>query len=102
MLSFPIFALTFALAKPLTVALFEQRYASSAVFLAIIALGRYYDAALGFNGLTLRVFGNMKAVVGVNLVAAGVNLACCSCSSRRSGRSARPSRRGRRCSSSTR
>jgi O-antigen/teichoic acid export membrane protein len=74
-LSFPIFALTFALAKPLTVALFEERYASSAVYLAIIALGRYYDAALGFNGLTLRVFGNMKAVVGVNLVAAGVNLA---------------------------
>jgi O-antigen/teichoic acid export membrane protein len=74
-LSFPIFALTFALAKPLTVALFEQRYASSAVYLAIIALGRYYDAALGFNGLTLRVFGNMKAVVGVNLAAAGVNLA---------------------------
>ncbi len=73
-LSFPIFALTFALAKPLTVALFEQRYAGSAVFLSIIAIGRYYDAALGFNGLTLRVFGNMKAVVGVNMAAAGVNL----------------------------
>ena len=73
-LSFPIFAATFALAKPLTVALFEQRYADSAVFLAIIALGRYFDAALGFNGLTLRVFGNMKAVVGVNLAAALVNI----------------------------
>jgi O-antigen/teichoic acid export membrane protein len=73
-LSFPIFAMTFALAKPLTVALFEQRYADSAVFLAIIAFGRYFDAALGFNGLTLRVFGNMKAVVGVNLVAALVNI----------------------------
>ena len=69
-LSFPIFAVTFALAKPLTVALFEQRYAESAIFLSIIALGRYYDAALGFNGLTLRVFGNLKAVVGVNLAAA--------------------------------
>ena len=73
-LSFPIFAVTFALAKPLTVTLFEQRYAGSAVYLAIIALGRYFDAALGFNGLTLRVFGNMKAVVGVNLAAALVNL----------------------------
>lgn len=72
--SFPIFALTFALARPLTVALFEERYASSAIFLAIIALGRYYDAALGFNGLTLRVFGNMRAVVAVNLAAAGINL----------------------------
>ncbi len=73
-LSFPIFAVTFALAKPLTVALFEQRYAESAIFLSIIALGRYYDAALGFNGLTLRVFGNLKAVVGVNLAAALVNV----------------------------
>jgi O-antigen/teichoic acid export membrane protein len=73
-LSFPIFAVTFALAKPLTVALFEQRYAESAIFLSIIALGRYYDAALGFNGLTLRVFGNLKAVVGVNLAAAFVNV----------------------------
>jgi O-antigen/teichoic acid export membrane protein len=72
--SFPIFALTFALAEPLTVLLFEERYASSATYLAIIALGRYYDAALGFNGLTLRVFGNMRAVVAVNLVAAAINL----------------------------
>ena len=72
--SFPIFALTFALAKPLTVALFEERYAASSVFLAIIAVGRYFDAALGFNGLTLRVFGNLKAVVAVNLMAALVNL----------------------------
>lgn len=72
--SFPIFALTFALAKPLTVALFEERYAGSAIFLSIIAVGRYYDAALGFNGLTLRVFGNLKAVVAVNLAAAGINL----------------------------
>ncbi len=73
-LSFPIFAVTFALAEPLTVALFEERYAGSAIFLAIIALGRYYDAALGFNGLTLRVFGNLKAVVGVNLAAALINI----------------------------
>ncbi len=72
--SFPIFALTFALAKPLTVTLFEERYAGSAIFLAIIAIGRYYDAALGFNGLTLRVFGNLKAVVAVNLAAAVINL----------------------------
>lgn len=72
--SFPIFALTFSLAEPLTVALYQERYASSAVFLAIIAIGRYFDAALGFNGLTVRVFGNVRAVVVVNLIAAGVNL----------------------------
>ena len=72
--SFPIFALTFSLAEPLTVALYQERYASSAVFLAIIAIGRYFDAALGFNGLTVRVFGNVRAIVVVNLIAAAVNL----------------------------
>ena len=72
--SFPIFALTFSLAEPLTVALYQERYASSAVYLAIIAIGRYFDAALGFNGLTVRVFGNVRAVVIVNLVAGALNL----------------------------
>jgi O-antigen/teichoic acid export membrane protein len=72
--SFPIFALTFSLAEPLTVGLFEERYASSAIFLAIIAVGRYFDAALGFNGMTVRVYGNVKAIVAVNLVAAAVNI----------------------------
>lgn len=72
--SFPIFALTFALAEPLTVFLFEERYRESGIFLAIIAVGRYFDAALGFNGMTVRVFGYIKAIVVVNLIAAGLNL----------------------------
>jgi len=72
--SFPIFALTFSLAEPLTVGLFQERYASSAIFLAIISVGRYFDAALGFNGLTVRVYGNIKAIVAVNLAAAAVNV----------------------------
>jgi O-antigen/teichoic acid export membrane protein len=47
--SFPIFLLTFALAKPLTLLLFGDRYESSAVLLAILAFGYYFQAALGFN-----------------------------------------------------
>jgi O-antigen/teichoic acid export membrane protein len=57
-----------------TVLLYEPRYASSAIFLTLLALGRYVDVVLGFNGLTLRVFGNMRAIVAVNLFAAAVNL----------------------------
>jgi O-antigen/teichoic acid export membrane protein len=72
--TFPIFIVTFALAEPVTVLLYEPRYASSALFLSLLALGRYVDVVLGFNGLTLRVFGNMRAVVAVNLFAAVVNL----------------------------
>lgn len=72
--SFPLFVITTSLAYPVTTTLYEQRYADSALVLALLAVGRYVDAALGFNGLTLRVFGNMRAVVGVNLVAAATNL----------------------------
>ena len=72
--TFPIFIVTFALAEPVTVLLYEPRYAASAIFLSLLALGRYVDVVLGFNGLTLRVFGNMRAVVAVNLFAAVVNL----------------------------
>jgi O-antigen/teichoic acid export membrane protein len=72
--TFPIFVVTFALAEPVTVLLYEPRYASSAILLTLLAVGRYVDVVLGFNGLTLRVFGNMRAIVAVNLFAAVVNL----------------------------
>jgi O-antigen/teichoic acid export membrane protein len=54
--------------------LYEERYASSAVFLALLALGRYVDAAFGLNGLALRVYGKMRAVILVNVLAAGFHL----------------------------
>lgn len=69
-LSFPIFAATFALAEPMTTLLYGERYASSAAILSVLAVGRYVDAALGLNGLTLRVWGNIRFVVIANVVAA--------------------------------
>lgn len=65
--TFPVFALTFALAQPLTVILFGERYAASAPVLALLALGYYFNAALGFNGLTLKVFGLVRTIVLINL-----------------------------------
>ncbi|MGH3035465.1 MAG: oligosaccharide flippase family protein, partial [Gaiellaceae bacterium] len=56
-LSFPVFALTFSLAQPLTETLFGSRYADSATFLTLLSVGYYFNAALGFNGLTLKVYG---------------------------------------------
>ena len=73
-LSFPFFALTFGLAEPLTVFLYGEAYRDSAIFLAIIALGRYIDSAFGANGLTLRVYGRMRVLVVVNVAAAGFHL----------------------------
>ncbi len=72
--TFPIFIVTFALAEPLTVLLYEPRYASSAILLSLLALARYVDVVFGFNGLTLRVFGDMRAIVAVNVLIAVVNL----------------------------
>ncbi len=72
--SFPIFILTFALARPVTVLLFGARYESSAVLLAILAVGYYFQAALGFNGTTLMVFGRLRYIVVLNVLAVLVNI----------------------------
>jgi O-antigen/teichoic acid export membrane protein len=69
-LSFPIFACTFSLAEPVTVALFGQRYASSAIILALVSLARFIDTAFGPNGTTIRIFGGIKEFVGVNVTTA--------------------------------
>ncbi len=73
-ISFPLFALTFSLAGPLTTALYEQRYAASAPYLAMLSLGYYVNTALGFNGLTLRVYGELRYIVVINVAAAALNL----------------------------
>jgi O-antigen/teichoic acid export membrane protein len=73
--SFPVFALTFVSAHETTVALFGQRYADSAPILALLAIGYYFNAALGFNGLTLRVFGLVRYVVVISLAAVVANMA---------------------------
>ena len=67
-LTFPVFIATFSLARPLTVLLFGHRYESSAPVLAILAVGSYFNAALGHNGLTLKVFGKVRTIVLVNIV----------------------------------
>jgi len=73
-LSFPIFALTFSLAHPITVVLYGQEWAESAVILALLSVGYYFNAALGFNGLTLKVYGKLRYVVVINMLAAIVNV----------------------------
>jgi O-antigen/teichoic acid export membrane protein len=55
LLCFPIFALTFAFARPLTTLIYGERYLDSAPVLALLALGYFFQTAIGFNNLTLRV-----------------------------------------------
>ena len=73
-LSFPIFAMTFSLAHPITVLLYGQRYEQSAVILALLSVAYYFNAALGFNGLTLKVYGKLRFVVVINILAAAFNI----------------------------
>ncbi|MGH2570204.1 MAG: polysaccharide biosynthesis C-terminal domain-containing protein, partial [bacterium] len=72
--SFPIFALTAPLAEPMTVLLYGERYADSAIILAMLSFGYYFNAATGFNGTTLKVFRMVKYVVVLNFATALFNL----------------------------
>jgi O-antigen/teichoic acid export membrane protein len=73
--SFPVLAVTTAFAEPVTVLMFGEQYRESGTILALLAVGYYVSAALGFNGLTLRVHGLVKPVVVVSVLAAVLNLA---------------------------
>jgi O-antigen/teichoic acid export membrane protein len=72
--TFPALAASVALAGPVTVLLFGPAYADSGTVLAILAVGHYITAALGFNALTLRVQGSVRFIVAVDVVAAVVSL----------------------------
>jgi O-antigen/teichoic acid export membrane protein len=72
--SFPIFALTFSLAKPVTIMLYGTRYEQSALIMAMLSFGYYFNAATGQNGLTLKVLGKLRYIVSVDIMAAVVNL----------------------------
>lgn len=74
-LSFPIFALTFAVATPLTVLMYGARYAGAGTLLSILAVGQYLQALSGFNGATVKAVGRVRSLVVINLVALAVNLA---------------------------
>lgn len=72
--SFPIFAATFSLAQPVTVFLFGTDYTGSGAILALLAIGYYFNAALGQNGLTLKVFGKVRYIMAINILAAILNV----------------------------
>lgn len=73
-LTFPMFAVAFAAAEPLTVLLYGERYAEAAPILSILALGMFADSTLGFNAPTLRVVGKVRWLLVVNITAAAVNV----------------------------
>jgi O-antigen/teichoic acid export membrane protein len=75
--SFPVFAITFSLSQSLTLMLFGERYAEAGILLAVLSLGFYVNAALGFNAFTLRVYGRVRAIVFIDILAVISSLIMC-------------------------
>ena len=73
--SFPLFALTGPFSEPLTLAMFGERYASSAPYLAVLATGYFVNAALGFNASSVQVFGRLGWVLKVNVAVVVLHVA---------------------------
>ncbi|MDQ3344736.1 MAG: oligosaccharide flippase family protein [Chloroflexota bacterium] len=71
----PILLISVSLAAPLAVFLFGDEYRNSGTVLAILAIGYYVNAAFGFNGLTLRVFGRVRYLVTVDVATAIIGVA---------------------------
>ncbi len=67
-LTFPVFAVTVLFAEPLTVFLFDPRYADSATVLAFLALGEYVHAVFGLNTQMLQVYRKVGFVVFANVL----------------------------------
>jgi O-antigen/teichoic acid export membrane protein len=72
--TFPIFALTFTMADDLSAAMFGEIYRSSGTYLALLSLGYYFNAALGFNGLTVKTAGRVGYTIAISLVAVVMNI----------------------------
>jgi O-antigen/teichoic acid export membrane protein len=68
-LTFPVLAVTCSLAEPATLLLFGSRYSGAGILLAVLAVGHYFHAALGFNAAALRVHGKLGIVVVTEILA---------------------------------
>jgi O-antigen/teichoic acid export membrane protein len=75
--TFPMFAVCFFLAEPITLLMFGPAYAHAGPLLAILAAGNFVNAALGMNTFTLQVHARVWLVVMINALSALLALAGC-------------------------
>jgi O-antigen/teichoic acid export membrane protein len=57
--------------------LFGERYSEAGILLAVLSVGFYVNAALGFNAFTLRVFGKVRPIVLIDIIAVIASIAIC-------------------------
>lgn len=75
--TFPVFAVCVFLGEPLMVRLYDHDYTGAGVLLAILATGKYVNAALGMNTYTLQVFARVWLIVSINVATLVVGLGLC-------------------------
>ncbi len=73
-LSLPVLLITGGLARSLTVLLYGERYAAAWPILVLLSFGHFASIATGFNGLTLKVMGKLRSMIGINITACVVQL----------------------------
>jgi len=75
--TFPVFAVCLFLAEPLMVTIYGHKYAGTGVLLAILAVGRYVNAAMGMNTFTLQVYARVRMIVLINVASGAILVALC-------------------------
>lgn len=72
--TFPLLIAAVPLSDPVVRLLFGPEYADAAPVLAILGIGYYVHASIGFNALTLRVFNKVRFMVTVDLATAALSI----------------------------
>jgi O-antigen/teichoic acid export membrane protein len=75
--TFPVYAVCLFLGEPLMVRLYDQDYTGAGLLLAILATGKFVNAALGMNTYTLQVHARVWLIVGINVATLIVGLGLC-------------------------
>lgn len=71
-LSFPAFAVCFALSDPVVTLLFGERYRDAGELLALLSVATYVNATLGLGADTLMAFHRMRMLVTISVGALAV------------------------------
>ncbi len=67
--TFPVFAVCTGLAEPVAGLLFGEEYVEASSVLVVLAIGTYFNAALGLNAVTLQVYGRVNYLLGATITA---------------------------------
>ena len=67
-LTLPVFAATFSVARPMLVILYGPAYESAWPVLALLSVAQYSRCALGYSSLTLQILGKVRLVVLLDIL----------------------------------